>query len=90
MDREIEDELAPHCARVTEHHHEQPERALTAGECELADERPVDLRLRFVYRGRMVNDSILMTGEGSNETSLRFAKQWMADELQTRDDDWSA
>ena len=46
--------------------------------------------LRFAYRGRKVNDWILMTGNGSYETSLRFAKRWMADEFQTRDADWSA
>ena len=46
--------------------------------------------LRFAYPGRKLNNSILMTGDGSHETSLRFAKQWMADELQTRNKDWSA
>lgn len=46
--------------------------------------------LRFGYRGRKVNDWILMTGDGSFETSLPYAKQWVADELQTRDEDWSA
>jgi hypothetical protein len=46
--------------------------------------------LRFNYRGRTVNDSILMTGNGSHDTSLRFAKQWMADEFETRDSDWHA
>jgi hypothetical protein len=46
--------------------------------------------LRFTYGSRKANDWILMTGDGSHETSLRFAKQWMADELQTRDEDWSA
>ena len=46
--------------------------------------------IRFVYRGRKLNNSILMTSGGSHDTSLRFAKQWMADELQTRDEDWRA
>ena len=45
--------------------------------------------LRFAYRGRTLNNWILLTTGGSPETSLRFAKQWMADELQTRDEDWS-
>jgi hypothetical protein len=45
--------------------------------------------LRFTYRGRNINDWILMTGQGSHKTSLRFAKQWLADELQTRDEDWA-
>ncbi len=46
--------------------------------------------LRFAHRGRKLNNWILMTGDGSHDTSLRFAKQWMADELQTRDEDWGA
>jgi hypothetical protein len=46
--------------------------------------------LRFAYRGRKLNNWILVTRDGSHETSLRFAKQWMADELQTRSEDWSA
>lgn len=45
--------------------------------------------LRFTYPGRKVNDHILMAGTGSHETSLRFAKQWVADELQTTDTDWT-
>ncbi len=45
--------------------------------------------LRFFYRGHVRNNSILMRGDGSHETSLGFAKQWMEDELQTRDRDWS-
>jgi hypothetical protein len=39
--------------------------------------------LRFTCGSRKAND-------GFHETSLRFAKRWMADELQTRDEDWSA
>lgn len=31
-----------------------------------------------------------MTGAGTHETSLRVAKKWMADELQTRDEGWRA
>ena len=44
--------------------------------------------LRLIYRGRKVNDHILMTGDGSFDTSLRFAKIWMANEFQTSDADW--
>jgi len=46
--------------------------------------------LRFAYGRRRLDNSILMDGNGSKETSLRFAKRWAADELQTRDDDWKA
>lgn len=45
--------------------------------------------LRFTCQGRKVNGSILMTGTGSHETSLRFAKQWVADELQVSEADWT-
>src|SRR4051812_20888631 len=37
------DELAPHRARVREHHHEQPQRADAAGYSDLANVGPVDL-----------------------------------------------
>ena len=43
--RQVEHELAPHRARVRQHEHEQPQRALAARHRDLADVRPVDLRL---------------------------------------------
>jgi hypothetical protein len=43
MDGQVDDELAPHRAGVCEHHHEHPQRALPAGDGELADVGPVDL-----------------------------------------------
>jgi len=45
LDRQIEDELGPHGARVGEHHHEDPEWAQAAGDVELAHVGPVHLRL---------------------------------------------
>ena len=45
--------------------------------------------LRFSYGRRKENAHILMRGTGSHETSVTFAKRWVADELQTRDSDWS-
>lgn len=46
--------------------------------------------LRFAYGRRKLNDGILTTGNGSHETSLRFAKKRAADAFQTCDGDWSA
>ena len=45
FDRQIEDKLGPHRARVREHHDEDPERARAAGDGERAHVGPVDLRL---------------------------------------------
>jgi hypothetical protein len=45
LDRQVEDELGPHRARVREHDDEDPERARSAGDGQLADMGPVHLRL---------------------------------------------
>ena len=42
---EVEDELAPQGPRVREHDHEEPQRPLSPGHGDLADVRPVNLRL---------------------------------------------
>ena len=43
VDGQIDDELAPHRARVREHDHEQPQRAHASGHGDLASVGPVDL-----------------------------------------------
>ena len=45
MHGEVEDELAPQRPRVREHEHKEPQRSLAAGHGDLANVRPVDLRL---------------------------------------------
>ncbi len=45
VDPQVDDELGPHGARIREHHHERPERAVSAGHRQRTDVRPVDLRL---------------------------------------------
>jgi len=44
VDREVEDEFAPHRPAPGEQHHKEPQGALAAGHAHLADVRPVDLR----------------------------------------------
>jgi len=55
VDGQIDDELAPHRARVGEHHDEHPEPALPAGDRDLADVRPVHLRL---LAGQRLGDEV--------------------------------
>jgi hypothetical protein len=38
--------------------------------------------LRFHYPDRVANQHILMTGEGTHTTTVRYAKQWVRDEFQ--------
>jgi hypothetical protein len=51
--------------------------------------RPEPLHfLRFHYRGRAVDDDLLMTGKGEYNTNVAFAKRWVRDELQVKLRDW--
>ena len=53
--------------------------------------RPEPLHfLRFYYGKRVENDWLLMTDGGSHATNVRFAKQWVKEELQVEFDEWQA
>ncbi len=53
--------------------------------------RPEPLHfLRFHYGKRVENDYLLMTGSGSHTTDVRFAKQWVKEELQVEFAEWQA
>ena len=68
MDGEVDDELGPHRARVREHDHEQPDRALAAGDGDLADVGPVDLRL---LAGERLGDEVrLALGPWPNQRDV--------------------
>lgn len=45
--------------------------------------------LRFHYKDKIVDDWLLMKPDGSNETTMKDAKQWAADELQVLPHEWS-
>ena len=46
--------------------------------------------LRFHYGDRIVDDDLLMNGDGSFDTEVSYAKQWVKDELQVDEDAWVA
>ena len=51
--------------------------------------RPEPLHfLRFHFPKRMENSHLLMTGSGNHATTLRFAKEWVRDELQVEFAAW--
>lgn len=51
--------------------------------------RPEPLHfLRFHYKDRVENQWLLMTGNGEYATTVRYAKQWVRDELQVEYDAW--
>jgi hypothetical protein len=51
--------------------------------------RPAPLHfLRFHYRDRVENGDLLMTATGDYATTVRFAKQWVHDELQVESAAW--
>jgi hypothetical protein len=53
--------------------------------------RPEPLHfLRFHYPDRVEDDDILKTGTGDYATTVRFAKEWVRDELQVEFRVWRA
>jgi len=81
VDGQVDDELAPHRARVSEHHHEQPQRA-TRRYSDLAGVGPVDLAtspVAFQSRGRLARGWV--DGRHARERWDRATKPARADHV---------